>query len=811
MRENMNNKLWTERLLTGVIAALMNACAVWLALTAMGFYISAPIVYIAGMIGGLSVSITRNTSLGKVVIPFVSIAGFLIPGLIGMSDIRFLIAGLRIAGVSVDSVIANSGSAGVCLALMLVLPMAAIGVLLTDKPAGRPFAMIIPIASIIISMAVRPDISLWLCVPGLVGCVAVFATSGFGAKSGIRPAIAITALCVAMIAVLLTPPEGTTWEPLKNLANRIRSITDEYSRFSEERVAFSINAKGYDHGGMISDTIVTMLGGPADPSEAEIMRVTTDEDILLRGTIKQNYTGYSWVDERVKARYLYYDFTHSNVRNKVFGTDETNKNSAFHDVSTRVEILAEDTSTLFVPAHMESFEMDLSEAVYYNSTGEIFLTRSVQPGDTYAVKASVPQSDDALIRTAEEARNKKDARFEEARADYCGLPGGIDDRVYQLTMSVIADRTEPAEKAIAIRDYLANNYKYTLEPDYPPADEDFVSRFLLKEKKGYCSYFATAMVVMCRIADIPARYVEGYYVHPENGSAVITGKNAHAWVEVYLNGIGWTELDPTARAYGVQHGWPESDSDNGLSPNSNSGIAGSGEEDTPFENNESSSDMNEQEEQGDVPPPDTSEDGEKTDSGDQPDNGDSGGDDSGGEDDEPEPENEPDEPETPPQTENDPATDDVLKNRNMGWIWIVLIILLCLVIIAGAIYALRRRIVKVDPLNMCRRTKNAGKAGRILYRAMLTQLSFLGYAPAPGEMPEAFAARVDKAIPNEAYVRFTIAVTESIYSDRDLRRSELEAGRDAYLSFLSTMKKWERIRYETYCVLHGIGSIETIP
>ena len=45
---------------------------------------------------------------------------------------------------------------------------------------------------------------------------------------------------------------------------------------------------------------------------------------------------------------------------------------------------------------------------------------------------------------------------------------------------------------------------------------------------------------MCRMIGLPARYVEGYLATPdENGTAYVTGLQAHAWTEVYFSGFGW--------------------------------------------------------------------------------------------------------------------------------------------------------------------------------------------------------------------------------------------------------------------------------
>ena len=65
-------------------------------------------------------------------------------------------------------------------------------------------------------------------------------------------------------------------------------------------------------------------------------------------------------------------------------------------------------------------------------------------------------------------------------------------------------------------------------------------------KEGYCTYFASAMTVLCRMAGLPARYVEGFVAQPgADGFAYVTGKEAHAWTEVYFEGFGWVPFDPT--------------------------------------------------------------------------------------------------------------------------------------------------------------------------------------------------------------------------------------------------------------------------
>ncbi len=107
------------------------------------------------------------------------------------------------------------------------------------------------------------------------------------------------------------------------------------------------------------------------------------------------------------------------------------------------------------------------------------------------------------------------------------------------------------EKCIKIERYL-RGLKYTYQVKELTSGQDVVDYFLFDSKEGYCTYFASAMTVLCREQNIPARYVEGFVCESdvqESNTLDVKGTNAHAWCEVYFPGTGWIPFESTPIGY----------------------------------------------------------------------------------------------------------------------------------------------------------------------------------------------------------------------------------------------------------------------
>jgi len=154
------------------------------------------------------------------------------------------------------------------------------------------------------------------------------------------------------------------------------------------------------------------------------------------------------------------------------------------------------------------------------------------------------------IATLDYAQIKALSDYAESIYDrYLQLPEELPDRVRALAESITAGKTNNYDKVKAIESYISENYSYTLVPGITPINRDFTDYFLFELKEGYCTYYATAMAVLTRAIGMPARYVEGYILPPKPVSATtyhVTNQQAHAWAEVYFEGIGWLPFEATA-------------------------------------------------------------------------------------------------------------------------------------------------------------------------------------------------------------------------------------------------------------------------
>lgn len=199
-------------------------------------------------------------------------------------------------------------------------------------------------------------------------------------------------------------------------------------------------------------------------------------------------------------------------------------------------------------------------------------------GMTYTVESSVPQPDLAVL--ALDASGQLSPVFADAaaaepgykpqpanppiayelpdRERYLDLPSGIDPGIARLAEQRVRGLATDFERALALEAYFRDSgaFRYSIDVD-PGHAASNLAEWLLDPASpnyhtGYCEQFATAMAVMARLSGLPSRVVLGFtpgWLY--EGRVVVSDRNAHAWVELWMPTQGWVRFDPTPRGDGI--------------------------------------------------------------------------------------------------------------------------------------------------------------------------------------------------------------------------------------------------------------------
>lgn len=144
--------------------------------------------------------------------------------------------------------------------------------------------------------------------------------------------------------------------------------------------------------------------------------------------------------------------------------------------------------------------------------------------------------------------------YDYVKEKYLSIPTGTHEFLLEIINNDIDINTTDIISAVA--QYIKNAAVYNVSYDRAlDATNDIVENFLGIYKEGICQHFASAATMLYRALGIPARYVIGYVGDSKSGEWVdISAQNAHAWVEVYLSGIGWIQVEVTGAGPGFSEG-----------------------------------------------------------------------------------------------------------------------------------------------------------------------------------------------------------------------------------------------------------------
>lgn len=337
-----------------------------------------------------------------------------------------------------------------------------------------------------------------------------------------------------IIAILPIEKKGIYYEQINKYVNeKLYGKIDSEKYIIDE--AYNIKQSGY------SDS-TKKLGGKLRISDEKVMKVYSySGDLYLRGSVKEFYTGHSWeiLNKNLTA-----------IENNNGKIVDQNKYSNYGDIIKKEEIkivpISNHIKALVAPIYTLNVESENS--ILYSIRYGTFFSKT-DNRNPYTVEYY--REEPIHEKIIESSKNNHRSEITSAYLDI----SKITKNTLDLTLDIVSNVKSNEEKVEKIVEYLNKNYKYSLDVSEVPLDKDFVDYFLFEEKEGYCVYFASALTIMCRIAGVPARYVEGFKVSNipvEPGKYDVTNKDAHCWVEVLIdpNEELWTTIDcsPTPRS-----------------------------------------------------------------------------------------------------------------------------------------------------------------------------------------------------------------------------------------------------------------------
>lgn len=249
----------------------------------------------------------------------------------------------------------------------------------------------------------------------------------------------------------------------------------------------------------------------------------------LRGSTLQQFDGRQWTAHRERNSFTLYPDV-----NGVFIIEAQRLQT--RRLRQAVTLVDTSATTLFISGRPQQVIAPLP-TLQRDSSGSLRWTARWQRPLRYEVLSAV-----------DERQSQPPAKRPDNLEVDLTLPAIPLSRIAALTRQVAGSGSDRS-RVLAIETYLRNTYQYSLDLGAGGSPNP-VDDFLFVRKKGPCGHFASAMALMLRLEKIPARIATGYLRGEWNEPAnqyLIRERDAHAWVEAYIQGAGWTVFDPSPR------------------------------------------------------------------------------------------------------------------------------------------------------------------------------------------------------------------------------------------------------------------------
>lgn len=284
------------------------------------------------------------------------------------------------------------------------------------------------------------------------------------------------------------------------------------------------------NGGDVTEVIsplVDIRSRLTNRSDTELFVVTADSDSYWRSSALPKFDGRTWgLPERGLNR-----------------ADGSIGQGSAGSVEIRQQIRIAALGGALLPAAADPIAAtgagDLRDDLRFNEDSATLVKTGseLERGDVFDILSASPRYSAATLSGATSNDPGDPIYFE--------LPDDFPSSIAQITQEVTAGTTSNYEIARTLQDWMRNEFDYSLEIQEGHGNNEIEA--FLRNRVGYCEQFAGTYAAMMRSIGIPARVAVGFTpgANDGTGSYSVLGRNAHAWPEVWFDGIGWVPFEPT--------------------------------------------------------------------------------------------------------------------------------------------------------------------------------------------------------------------------------------------------------------------------
>ncbi|WP_060891756.1 transglutaminase TgpA family protein [Streptomyces europaeiscabiei] len=230
-------------------------------------------------------------------------------------------------------------------------------------------------------------------------------------------------------------------------------------------------------------------------------------------------------------------------------------------IETRI-VAAEDYEQNWLPMPYPVTGVDINGDWRYEPVGRTLVGDHGQDtkGAQYKVESLIVQPTAEQLASAPEPPPS-------LRREYTKVPASLPSVVARTALDVTKGATNNYERAVKLQDWFAFSGEFTYDTEVRSGTGARAIARFLQEKEGFCVHFSFAMASMARTLGIPARVAVGFTpgTPQTNGTMSVGLRDAHAWPELYFEGVGWTRFEPTPnRGSTPQYTVPEDSGTSGL-------------------------------------------------------------------------------------------------------------------------------------------------------------------------------------------------------------------------------------------------------